>query len=189
MVNEDVRAGIREERHHVHELIVLDLDIDEHVERDELLQERLRIEVVVEAVVRDVPCHADDTLALEHLELVQGRVVCDHGDAPVTSRTARNRIEHAGIVEAIARVRADQQRVARPIRVHHLGQLRRRADLLAHRRVVGVGAVGEARGIEDVHVAVDLRLFEDAHWSTFALRAAMFALGAAPRAHVRDKNA
>src|SRR5213079_2288805 len=73
MVNEDVRAGIREERHHVHELIVLDLDIDEHVERDELLQERLRIEVVVEAVVRDVPCHADDTLALEHLELVQGR--------------------------------------------------------------------------------------------------------------------
>ena len=161
MVDEDANAGIGKQRHHRHELVVLDLDIDEHVERDELLQERLRVAVVVDAVVRDVPCHADDALALERPQLVQGRVVCDHGDALVASRTARNRIEHAGIVEAIAGVRADQQRVARPVGVHHLGELRRRADLLAHRRVMGVGAVGKARGIEDVHVAVDLRLFED----------------------------
>jgi hypothetical protein len=28
---------------------------------------------------------------------------------------------------------------------------------------VGIGAVGKALRIEDVHVAVDLRLFEDGH--------------------------
>ena len=140
---------------------MLDLDIDEHVERDELPQERLRVTVVVEAVMRDVPCHADDTHALERLQLVHGRVVCGHGDALVTSRTARDRIQHAGIVEAIAGVRADQQRVARPIRIHHPGELLRRADLLAHRRVMRVGAIGKMCGIEDVHMAVDLRLLED----------------------------
>ena len=55
-------AGIEEHRHHRHELVVLDLNIDEHVERDELLQERLRIAVIIDAVVRDVPRNADDTL-------------------------------------------------------------------------------------------------------------------------------
>ncbi len=109
--------------------------------------------------------HATPTTrhALERLQLVEGRVVGDDGDALVAPRAARDRVEHAGIVEAVAGVRPDEQRVARPVRVHHLRELRRRADLLARRRVVGVGAVGKAHGIEHVHVAVDLRLVEDAH--------------------------
>ena len=158
VIDQDAHAGIGKQRHHANELVVLDLDIHEHVELDESIEERLGVAVVIDAVVRDVPCHADHSGALEPLQVVECRVVAHHGDTLVTPRTARDRIEHAGIVEPIARVRADQERVARPVGVHHLSKLRRGADLLAGRRVMGVGAVGKAHGIEDVHVAVDLRL-------------------------------
>ena len=136
----------------------------------------LGVVVIVDPVVRDIPCHADDSSALEPLQIVECRVVAHHCDTLVAPLTARNGVEHAGVVEAIAGVGPDQQHVARAVRVHQLSDLRGRAELLAGRRVVSLRLVGEARGIEDVHVAVDLRLLGDGHWSTFALRASVFAL-------------
>ena len=143
------------------ELIVLDLDIDQHVERDDFFQQRFRVAVVIDAIVRDIPCHTDDAPVLQRSQIVHGDVLGHHGDALVASRIAGDRIEHASVVEAVAGVRANQQRMPRPIGFHRLGKLRWRADLLSHRRVMGVDTVGEPRGVEDVHVAVDLRFFED----------------------------
>ena len=123
--------------------------------------ERRGVAVVVDAVERDVPCHAQDARVLELLQLVERRVVRDDRDTLVAPIAPRDRVEQAGVVEAVAGVRPDQQRVARAVGLHHLRELRRRAHLLAQRTVVRVRAVRKARRIEDVHVAVDLRLVED----------------------------
>ena len=53
------------------------------------------------------------------------------------------------------------QHVANPVRVHQLVQLRRRAQLLAGRRVMRVCLIWETRRIENMQMAIDLRLFED----------------------------
>ena len=142
-------------------MIGLGTDVDEHVERLELLQERLGVVVIVDPVIRHVPCHTEDASTLETFQFLQGHVVADHCDTLVASLTTRDGIEHAGIVEAIARVRPDQQRAARAVRVHQAFNLCRRAQLLAGRRVMRVCLVRETHRVEHVHVAVDLRLLED----------------------------
>ncbi len=102
MIDQDANAGIAKHRHHRYELVVLDLDIDEHVEFDQFLQQRACVAVVVDTVVRDVPCHADDVRVLECTQFVQRRVVGDYRDAFIPSAAMRNGVQHACVVQTIA---------------------------------------------------------------------------------------
>jgi hypothetical protein len=67
------------------------------------------------------------------------------------------------VVLAVAGVGSDEHGVAHAVRVEHSAELVGPADLLARRQVVGVRRVREPPRVEDVVVAVDLRLVQDAH--------------------------
>ena len=62
----------------------------------------------------------------------------------------------------VAVIVADQ-RMPRAVRIQDRAKLVERSRLLPRGPVMRVRRVGEARRIEHVHVAVDLRLVEDAH--------------------------
>src|SRR5437867_12205349 len=87
MVDEYARAATCEERQHGDELVGLRPNVDEHVERHELVQKRLGVVVIVDAVVCDVPRDADDPSALEPRQVVERRVVAHYCDALVAPLT------------------------------------------------------------------------------------------------------
>jgi hypothetical protein len=79
-----------------------------------------RVLVVIDAVERDVPGDADHARGLERDELVVRDVVAHDRDALEAVAAARDGVEEAAVVEAVAGVGTDQQRVARAVRLHHL---------------------------------------------------------------------
>ena len=138
---------------------MLTLDLQEHVELGESADQAGGPLVVIDAVEGRVERRTDDSL---RLQVAQGRKVgveVDDGDALESSAAMSDRVEHAGIVAAIAGVRLHQQRVADAVGLHDLAKLRRRADLRAGRLVFDILAVGKDDRIEHVDVAVDFWLF------------------------------
>ncbi len=127
----------------------------------QLVDEGCRVLVMIDPVERDVPGDAHDARGLERDEVVVGNVVAHDRDALEAIAAARDGVEEAAVVEPVAGVGADEQRVARAVRLHHLRELRGSAELLPGGRVVRVGVVRKARGIEHVDVTVHLGLTEN----------------------------
>ena len=163
MVDQDAHRHGLDPGHEHQQLVVLALNLQKHVELGELADQRGRLLVVVAAMKGRVESRADDSLRFQSAQGRKIGIERDDGDAFEAAVAARDSIEHAGIVAAVAGIRLHQQRVADAVGLHDLAKLRRRADLLAGRLVFDILAVGKIDRIEHVDVAVDLWLFENAH--------------------------
>src|SRR5690349_4117999 len=163
MVDQQAHARTLEKRRERAKLRVPDLQRDAHVERLQLREQRLRREVMLDAVMRRVERDTDNAPLAQREELALADAVRNHGNSLVAPATALDRVEKAAVVLLVARVRSDDQSVAHAVRVVHLRKLQRRSHLLARRTIERVLAIREAGGIEHMAVAIDLRLVEDGH--------------------------
>jgi hypothetical protein len=165
MVDHHAHAAGFDHRPQRDELVVLHLQRQQHVELGQRAQQRRGVRVIARAHHRRIEGDADHTRGTQTKQRVVPGVVAHDRNALEAPLPARKRIEQAAVVEAIARVRADEQRVADAIRVHHRQVLLQRRDLLTRRAVGHVGRVRKARRVEHMAMRVDLRFVEDAHAS------------------------
>jgi hypothetical protein len=163
VVDQQARAGVRQQRHQVHQLIALDLYVGVHVQAGEVGQQPGRAGVVIHAVQGRVDGDADDAGRPQRAQ-VAGRGVDRYDGHPAPAiRRAGQGVEQAPVVGAVPGVRSDQERVGHAVRVADRAVVRGRAELRAGGGVEGVRLVGKPDRLEHVDVTVDLRLVENSH--------------------------
>ena len=155
VVDVHAHAGALQQGRELHQLVVDDLDVGDHVQRREVGQQPARVGVVPDAQERRVDRDAQDPRRPQLCELGARGGVRDHGHPAVAARRGGEGVEQAAVVLAVARVGPDEQRVLDAVRVQHRAQPGGRAQLLPGGRVERVRPVREPLRVEDVHVAVD----------------------------------
>ena len=163
VVDQDLHRDLLDPRRIHQELIVLDLEIEEHVQVGEALHQAVGVLVVIIAVDCWIDRCTDDALRLQCLQRRGIGVEIHDRDTLEAAFAFGNRIEHAGVIALITRVRLHQQRVLHAMRFHHFAELRGGADFLRGRPVDDIFAKGEIDRIDHMRMAVDLRLVKNIH--------------------------
>ena len=127
------------------------------------MQKRLRAEH------RDVHGNADHTGIFQVCKLLNADVKRHHGNAFEAPVAFLQRIQQTRTVGVISRGRADNQRVADVVRLHHGTVILGGANLVTFRTIRRVRKVRKARRIKHVVMGVDLGLLKNCH--AFALPA------------------
>jgi len=106
---------------------------------------------------------ADDAARLVSLQRRDVRIEINDGDTFETPLACLDRIEHAGIVASVTRIRLHEQRMLHVVAIHDVTKLRGRADLLSGRLIRDVLTIWKIDRIDHVDMAIDLRLIENRH--------------------------
>src|SRR5262249_7803294 len=95
MVDQDFDRNSFDPRFVHQKLIILDLEIEEHVEVSEALHQSVGMLVVIVSVECRIDCGSDDTLRPELLQVRDVHIKIDNCDALESALHIRDRIKHA----------------------------------------------------------------------------------------------
>src|SRR5262249_61670479 len=98
--------------------------------------------------------------------LFQRHGVCsgvNEGETFETPLACIDRMENAGIVASVTRIRLHEQRMLHVVPTHDVTKWRGRADLLSGRLIRDVLTIWKIDRIDHVDMAIDLRLIENRH--------------------------
>lgn len=94
MVDQDFDGNLFEPRHEHQQVIVLNLDVREHVQFGEFLDQYSRLPVIGQALEGGIDRCADDSLVLEFDQIVEADVIGNADDAFETSFAVLDGIEN-----------------------------------------------------------------------------------------------
>jgi hypothetical protein len=156
-------SSSNEDRRQAHELVLLDLDLNEKTQRGELRQQRAGVRVIRRTVIRGVHCDAHDARGLEPFEFRGLDIVAHDGNAFEPSRTVCNGIQETAIVGAVSGIRSNDQCITNAVRIEHFSQLCCATEFLPAGAVSRVCHVRKPQRIEDMIVAIDLGFIVNIH--------------------------
>src|SRR5262245_6525127 len=163
MVDQNLHRDFFDPRRVHQELLVLDLEIEIHVEIGKPAHQAGGLAVVVVTVESRIDRGANDAARLVLLQRRNVRIEVNDGDPLETPLACFNRIEHAGIVASVTRIWLHEERMLDVVAIHYVTKLRSRADLLPGWLVRNVLTIGKLDRIDHMDMAIDLRLIENRH--------------------------